>query len=219
MQLDDDTITRFRDHTAHGEGYWEWLGSKDRDGYGRMRIGARQAARAHRIAWAIEHGDPGPLLVCHKCDNPPCVRPDHLFLGTALDNNRDRKAKGRTNGSPGERNGTAKLSEAQVREVFDLYGAGGFRQEDLAARFGVSKAAVQLVLSGKNWGHLGLGPVRDMRRAPKRAARALSDEDRATLIDEYGKGDVSQSALAAKYGVSQGYVSQAVRRPSIVYTF
>jgi DNA-binding MarR family transcriptional regulator len=211
MQLTTETIARFDGLFTSGDGCWEWSGSKDKDGYGRMRIGGRKTARAHRVAWAIAHSDPGRLLVCHHCDNPACVRPDHLFLGTVLDNNRDRKTKGRPNGSPGEKSGHAKLTEAQVLDLVDVYRAGGVRQQDLAARFGVSQGAVHLILSGKNWKHAGIVPVQGMRHAPKKALRALPDETRAELIAEYRKGGASQACIAERYGVSQGYVSQAVR--------
>lgn len=212
MNLSQDTIERFFSLMDRGPGCWEWLGSKDAGGYGKMRIGNRKAARAHRIAWAIAHGDPGTMLVCHHCDNPSCVRLDHLFLGTALDNNRDRQAKGRPNNAPrGERNTQAKLTEQQALQVAELYRTGQFRQRDLAEMFGVSQSAVQLLLSGKNWRHSGVMPVQGMRSAPKRSRRKLSDEQRAALLDEYRSGGVSQTALAERYGVSQAYVSQAVR--------
>ena len=210
MELTDEAIARFHKLTLRTPGCWEWQGTKDKNGYGKMRIGGRRTGRAHRIAWMLEHGDPGPLLVCHHCDNPGCVRPSHLFIGTALDNNHDRIAKGRPNGSPGEANGTSKLTEPQVREMFDLYRSGGWRQKDLAARYGITQTAVQLILAGKNWSHLDLPPVTGMRKAPKPGKRRLSDGERSALIAEYLGGETSQTALAAKYGVSQSYVSAAV---------
>jgi DNA-binding MarR family transcriptional regulator len=212
VQLSQDAIERFVSLTQRGPGCWEWLGSKDADGYGKMRIGNRKAARAHRIAWTIAHSDPGKMLVCHHCDNPGCVRPDHLFLGTALDNNRDRQSKGRPNNAPrGELNTQAKLTAEQARQVVELYRTGKFRQRDLGEMFGVTQSAVQLLLSGKNWRHSGIEPVTGMRSAPKRSRRKLADQERAALIAEYAAGGASQAALAEQYGVSQSYVSQAIR--------
>lgn len=211
MHLDPAVIARFSTLYEPDGDCWVWLGAKDRDGYGRMRIGDRRTMRAHRISYAIHHGDPGRMLVCHHCDNPSCVNPDHLFLGTALDNNRDRVSKGRSNNArPGGANQSAKLTDDQAAAIAARYRAGGVRQVDLANEYGVSKSAIQLLLSGKNWKGLG-APVEGMRHAPKRSLRRLTDEARSALIAEYLAGGISQTALAEKYGVSQGYVSQAVR--------
>lgn len=81
-----------------GDGCWEWTAALDTNGYGHFIIEGRNHA-ASRVAWMLTHGpiDAG-LFVCHRCDNPPCCRPDHLFLGTALDNARDAVAKGRQTG-------------------------------------------------------------------------------------------------------------------------
>lgn len=74
---------------------WIWTGIITIWGYGRIKSGGKMHA-AHRVAWVLAYGDiPDGLFVCHKCDNPACVRPEHLFVGTVLDNTRDREAKGR----------------------------------------------------------------------------------------------------------------------------
>src|SRR5262245_6642261 len=100
-------ITRLERHIkVMPNGCWEWQGRRSRDGYGRMTIteSRRPHTRpAHRVAWEHFNGPiPENMLVCHKCDNPPCINPAHLFLGTHRDNFRDMREKGRS--ATGSRN-------------------------------------------------------------------------------------------------------------------
>lgn len=94
---------------------WPFLGARNAKGYGQMRVKMRQHP-AHRLAYATATGtEPGDLCVLHRCDNPPCCNPAHLFLGTHGDNNRDTAAKGRT--ARGELHHKAKLTAEQVRTI------------------------------------------------------------------------------------------------------
>lgn len=87
---------RFWHHVSKSDGCWEWTAHRLRRGYGQISITHRDKTSAHRFSWELHFGKiPEGLFVCHKCDNPPCVRPDHLFLGTHQDNVRDRDLKGR----------------------------------------------------------------------------------------------------------------------------
>jgi len=84
---------------------WTWTGSIDRHGYGKAFVGGRFLL-AHRLGWALANDkDPGALLACHRCDNPLCVRPDHIWLGSNADNQADKRAKGRNR--TGYRHGSA----------------------------------------------------------------------------------------------------------------
>ena len=132
---------------------WPWLGASDPCGYGQMCVNGR-IERAHRLAWLLSNGEiEENLRVLHRCDNPPCVNPAHLFLGTQLENVRDCITKKRNN--YGERCGSAKLSEPDVRAIRELV-SSGHRQSDLAKRFGVSHQQISRVSLGRAWKHLDL---------------------------------------------------------------
>jgi len=127
---------------------------RDPNGYGRIGIGQRPVL-VHRLAWELAHGPiPDGLFVLHRCDNPPCVRLDHLSLGTQQDNMRDTVSRGRH--VRGDRVGTAKLTEAAVLEILQRYGTGGVTQKALAAEFGVRQSQIQAIVNGRAWKHVQL---------------------------------------------------------------
>ena len=140
------------DSGVRNQGCKEWAGTRRADGYGVLRKGSLQV-RAHRAAWEDAYGPiPDGMDVCHHCDNPPCVEPTHLFLGTALDNMQDASRKGRLPGGTGqpagERHPLSKLTDAQVSTIRASY--GGYRghpnQYELAAAFGVTQPAISMIL-------------------------------------------------------------------------
>jgi hypothetical protein len=146
------------------DGCWVWSRARHKQGYGKVafkRAGKTRHTGAHRAAYEVFVGAiPAGLYVLHRCDNPPCINPAHLFAGTALDNMLDAKAKGRLKEPPrrlnrGEDNGRAKLTPAGVREVLAL--KGRMSQRKIAAQCGISKSAVRLIHQGKRWKHLGTG--------------------------------------------------------------
>lgn len=131
-------------------GCWLWQGALSADGYGSLRIGGAKE-RVHRAAYRHFKGDIAPdLCVCHRCDNPACVNPDHLFLGTPKDNALDRAAKGRGGNLRGGCNGRAKLTEEQVRAIRTSAETGAA----IARRLGVSKVLVCRIRRGEAWTHL-----------------------------------------------------------------
>jgi hypothetical protein len=152
---------RFWAKVQTGDGCWSWLAAVDRGGYGvfqRSRPHLHRYIKAPRYMWELTHGQiPYGLLVCHICDNPRCVNPAHLFLGTQADNIADAKAKGRLRGHPfprGSANGVSKLTEHDVRTIRRLH-AGGLRsRKRLAARFGVCKGSIQAILERRTWAWL-----------------------------------------------------------------
>lgn len=140
-------------------GCWEWVGARSTAGYGQMRV-AGKLLYTHRLAHEEFIGSiPDGLLVCHRCDNPACFNPEHLFLGTQADNMGDMALKGRGNGRPGESrsqggaNGMAKLAPDDVRAIRRL-AASGKTNRHIAEVYGISPAAVSLIKNGHRWGHL-----------------------------------------------------------------
>lgn len=157
---------RWSAKTQRGDGCWLWLGAKLKSGYGVIADGGKQTT-AHRVAWELASGMriPPGKYACHKCDNPSCVRPDHLFVGTPSDNMQDCVRKGRDNPAAkahwgdsnparrnpairqGIKNSQAKLTEDQVREIRGSTERNGL----LAVRYGVSKSAVKMIRTRRSW--------------------------------------------------------------------
>jgi hypothetical protein len=135
-----------------------WTAARFADGYGIFKVHGRML-RAHRFAFELVNGPiPEGMFVLHRCDNPACVRPEHLFLGTARDNTRDMMAKGRHSPPPrsvGEANpGGGKLTATEVRQIRRKYNAGGYTLEDLAAEYGVSFGMVGHIVKRRAWKHV-----------------------------------------------------------------
>lgn len=157
-RLNADDKERYWEKVYRSSACWEWQAHRSVKGYGDFAINGR-LFRAHRVSYFLHSGEqPGSLLVCHHCDNPSCVNPAHLFLGTHRDNMRDMTAKGRQSHcggfqgprpySPGR---PIKLDSRQASEIRRLYAAGGVSQRQLGRAFRVSQVTVFLILSRKIW--------------------------------------------------------------------
>jgi hypothetical protein len=130
---------------------WEWT-SKSKDLYGRIIIN-KKPIRAHRMSWQLHYGPiPKGLFVCHKCDNPGCVRPDHLFLGTNKDNSNDRDAKGRT--AKGTQLPKCKLQESDVIEIRDLYNNTNITMIELTFLYPICRTNIHIIVHRKAWKHI-----------------------------------------------------------------
>ena len=156
---------RFWDNVDKGDGSgcWIWKGSILKNGYGRITHDSK-TYKAHRVAWIIEHGSvPSDLCVCHSCDNPPCVRVDHLWLGTHTQNIADRHTKKRTANGKKIRN-TVKLTEDDIRNMRALWDKegvelkpgqrGGLNYCALGRIFGVSGSMARSIIKGVFWKHV-----------------------------------------------------------------
>ena len=131
---------------------WNWTGCKSDKGYGKLYFYGKDW-RAHRLSYFWAYGE-RPLAVCHKCDNPSCVRPEHLFGATNGINNTDRHAKGRSNFLLGESHQNSKLTAEQVRQIRLRYSNGDISCAELAREFGMSGSHVRDIVNRRRWAHL-----------------------------------------------------------------
>jgi predicted XRE-type DNA-binding protein len=134
-------------------GCLEWTGTRTTGwgGYGYIRINKKMFL-AHRVSYSIHTGEiPNKILVCHRCDNPICIEPSHLFLGTDQENIDDMMSKGRQKSTARTSNGRAKLSEEDVIEIRRLYATGNFTHRQIAKEFGMSKSQISNVIRKDQW--------------------------------------------------------------------
>ena len=178
---------------------WLWTGAKASWGYGMINSGPPEnhAIRAHRLSWEMHNGPiPDGMAVCHHCDTPACVNPDHLFLGTIADNNADMGAKGRRRGGgapAGDDHPLRKLTDAEIAEIRTAYQPGRVTYKELGRRYGVNLATVARYANpdGQDF-----------------TWRKLTDAQIAAMQAAYATGKTSYRKLAAQYGVS----TQTVKR-------
>lgn len=160
IEIKPSDIKRFWSKVRKTKKCWIWTGGqtgkgyKIGKGYGLFRLRA-MSIRAHRFAWMITHGKfiPDGILVLHHCDNPPCVRPRHLFLGDKTDNALDMVAKGRSNGPSGECNGQSKLTDASVRIIRGQH-MSGMSYYALARIWKVSEGTIKNLVIRRTWKHV-----------------------------------------------------------------
>lgn len=130
---------------------WEWRRSKNPDGYGKVWL-FNKMLYAHRISFEITYGKiPENMRVCHKCDNPGCVNPNHLFLGSQKDNMKDMILKGRAIHYCGEENKSSKLKSKEVCEIRKLYSMGEYSQRFLADKYNISQRTICDIVNNKKW--------------------------------------------------------------------
>lgn len=145
------------DRSAGENGCWPWTAYKNCKGYGRITVEGK-SVYAHRVAWELDHDRPVPtgLHVCHTCDHPPCMRPLHLFIGTASDNQRDSVVKGRNQlpNNRGERQGRSKLTAEDVVAIRQEYAAGCMTQNKLGKKYRVSQPHISDIVRHRTWSHL-----------------------------------------------------------------
>jgi hypothetical protein len=149
---------RFWPKVEKTDGCWIWRGALHSFGSGQIGAGGWHGKPlfAHRVAWELTNGPvPDGLWVLHRCDTPPCVRPEHLFLGNHQENMADmaRKGRGHRSGLRGTQVGTAKLTEPEVREIRRRR-QGGEPSARIASHYGVTPRVVWLIGAGRAWTHV-----------------------------------------------------------------
>lgn len=211
----EEQKSKFWAQIRKGESWecWEWSGPKSPDGYG--LVPPHRRLRAHRVAWILAKGEPIPkgMCICHICDNPACCNPGHLWLGTQEENVKDMVVKSRQRPSRGERNGNAKLTEAQVRRIREMY-TQSWSLDKLAAEFHVGPTTVWQIVRGTTWRHVG-GPTgarpRELYKGSKNPRAKLSEEIVKEIRKRYAQG-TSVRALAREYHLNWGTVDNIVKR-------
>lgn len=201
---------------------WLWTRSKNDSGYGRCYVGNRVYRLAHRVVWELANGPiPAGMCVCHSCDTRSCIRPDHLFLGTPIENNDDKVRKGRGYRIPpgrffGTDSGSAKLSNEQVVELRLSYNTGA-ETAALARKYNICPDSVLRLARGIGYpdadplaGKPRRMPCRDDRRGERNAMCKLSEDDVRSIFAQVHAGR-SAASIAREFAVSAPYVRQIAR--------
>ncbi len=150
---------KFENRVKKSDGCWVWWGNVNAEtGYGRLFFEGR-IHFAHRVSYELHKGPiASGIFVCHKCDNPPCCNPDHLFLGTQADNMTDKSRKGRSRGGvfKGSAHHNSSLNDDQVIEIRGLLKLPHFhgKYAQMGRAFGVDECAIHHIKAGRSWRHL-----------------------------------------------------------------
>jgi hypothetical protein len=156
LELSDNFVCRYWDNVEvkTKEECWIWEGRKNSKGYGTIGY-KKKRILATRTSYYYHYGKfENKLFVCHRCDNPICVNPHHLFLGNQKDNIQDMLAKGRNNPLKGSKQASSKLNEEKVSQIRSLYLNTEITEKELAIKFGVSETAIADVITNKTWKHV-----------------------------------------------------------------
>jgi hypothetical protein len=204
------------EHASHLGNCWVWTGGRTRHGYGVVSIGDKTIALAHRVSFAMEHGSiDNKLHTLHQCDNPPCIRPSHLKLGTPFDNARDCSIK--------ERCGNMKLTNDQIGQIRKL-AMDGIRPEEIANKFGIQIRTAELIILGHCRKHVHqlseeqivkIKKINKLRGKYKRGSvnpgAKLTEHDVFSIRCRISAGE-HQRVIAKSFNVSQATINLIANR-------
>ena len=206
-------IERFQmQHKVALSGCWEWVGGKDQDGYGIFsgeHLG-QKFTRSHRWSFAFHNNQsiPAGSSVCHSCDNPSCVNPAHLWLGTTKENQQDKWSKGRGGIRKMEESQHAKITNEQALAIL----ADPRPHSRIAADYGIAAGTVGDIKSRKSW--RGLGDVESVKHKRVSPRKGVSDKMTPEIVREIRGSEQTGKALAEKFGITQQTVCDIRKRRS-----
>lgn len=198
-------------------GCWEIDKSLNK-GYPMIKVKGKQW-RCSRLYYTYAIGPiPRGMFVCHTCDNPLCVNPDHLFLGNARDNNLDMLGKGRAKPPKGEKHHTTKFNVAQIIDIRELYAMGSYNQYQLARIYHVTVQTINNIVRGKTWKDVD-GPITNTGHVNP-PSKSGEDSPNAILTEEnireirslYAAGGISFKKIGDRYGVNATHIYRIVKR-------
>lgn len=202
---------RFDRQVKKSGGCWLWAAATDKNGYGifRATVAGVEHKRAHRASWALSTGQvlAAGDIICHKCDNPRCVNPEHLFVGTHLDNMRDKIAKGRARVAVGTATGHAVLTEEQARSVL----ADPRPYAQIAADYGITASTVGSLKQRKSWKHIDGTSVKAERVSPR---KGVSNKITPEIVKAIRASHETGRALSEKYGTTPQTICDIRKRRS-----
>lgn len=219
VELTDKDVARFWSKVDRrgADECWEWKANKTQKGYGQIGVGKRLAS-AHRLSYAISKIDPVGSLVCHRCDNPACVNPKHLFLGSPSDNMQDMVEKVRA--KFGEQSYSSKLTADDVLRIRELR-AGGKTYREIGEEFGISDGHAANIATGNAWSHIGPTPdvakgisALSTRSRGERSSKAKMTEAKVIEIRRLRSSGVTLRAIADMYGIADRSVSAIAKGES-----
>lgn len=197
-------------------GCWEWTGTQHSHGYGQLTIDYKTTG-AHRFSYKLHNGEiPEGAFICHKCHNPPCVNPDHLYAGDAKSNARDSIDNGDWDAPIGERQGQSNLTDEDALEIRERYANEDITYADIQGEYGISAPALSNLINGNTWKHVG-GPTdtdtheRMAKRGEDSTNSKLSENEVREIRDRYGSGDVTMAELGSEYGVSASAINYVLK--------